>query len=190
MQNQEERLISEASEKELLQIAKQAVEAAVNKKKNPRISTSNEELQKNYGVFVTLTNQGILRGCLGRFESDKPLYETIALMAAASATQDSRFYGNPITTKELPQIEIKISLLSPLEKVNSPEEVIIGKHGIYITRGWSHGCYLPEVAADYNMSREEFLSSCCEGKAGLPKDAWRDQKTEIYVFTTHSFGKE
>jgi len=186
----QEKVISESAQKELLQIARQAVESAVRGKRATRITSKNPELQQNLGVFVTLTNRGNLRGCIGRFDSDRPLYETVAEMAVASAAEDSRFFCDPITPKELPQLRIKISILSPRKRVKSPDEVIIGKHGIYITRGWQSGCYLPEVATDYNMTREEFLSGCCEGKAGLPPDAWKDPKTEIHVFTTQSFGEE
>jgi AmmeMemoRadiSam system protein A len=185
----EEKVISESAQKELLQIARQGVESAVRGKRPPRVTSKNPELQQNLGVFVTLTNGANLRGCIGRFDSDKPLYETVSEMAVASATQDSRFFYNPITPKELPQLTIKISILSPRKRVKSPDDVVVGKHGIYISRGWQSGCYLPEVATDYNMTKEEFLSSCCEGKAGLPPDAWKDPKTEIYVFTTHSFGE-
>ena len=111
-------------------------------------------------------------------------------MAAASATQDPRFFGNRITPEEVAQLAIKISVLSPLRKVSSPDEVNVGEHGIQVRQGWRSGCYLPEVATDYNMSREEFLSSCCRDKAGMTADAWKDPNTEILVFTTESFGED
>ena len=159
-------------------------------KQLPAVETKNPELELERGIFVTLKNGLMLRGCLGRFTADIPLSKLVPEMTAASATQDSRFFANPITPKELPDISIKISILSPLKKVSSPEEVTVGEHGIHILKGWHSGCYLPEVATDHKMSRDEFLTSCCRDKAGLPPDAWKDPDTEILVFTSESFGDD
>lgn len=175
---------------EILTLAHAAVEAAVKGKRLPKAKPESDKLKLKRGIFVTLRNGPMLRGCLGRFEADTPLSVLVPEIAAASATQDSRFFGNPITPEELGNISVKIAVLSPLRKVSSPEEVEVGEHGIQVTREWQSGCYLPEVATDHNMSREEFLSSCCHDKAGLPADAWKDPGTEIMVFTTESFGDD
>ncbi len=176
--------------REMLELARAALEAAVKREKLPEVEPGSEALNLERGIFVTLKNREMLRGCLGRFVADTPLVRLVPEMTAASATQDPRFLGNPITPEELPEIDIKISVLSPLRKVSSPEEVRVGEHGIQVKQGWRSGCYLPEVATDYNMSREEFLTSCCRDKAGLPADAWQDPQTEIMVFTTESFGDD
>jgi AmmeMemoRadiSam system protein A len=176
--------------KEMLELARAAVQAAVKGEKPPEVQPKNPELNLERGIFVTLKNKGVLRGCLGHFESDIPLSTFVPEMAAATATQDPRFFGNQITPEEVPELSIKISVLSPLRRVSSPEEVQVGEHGIQVKQDWRSGCYLPEVATDYDMSREEFLSSCCRDKAGLPADAWKDPETEILVFTTESFGED
>jgi len=143
------------------------------------------ELRQERGVFVTLRLSGALRGCIGTFTPPGPLYRSVPEYTLQSGFFDPRF--PPVTTQEMPQIKIEISVLSPLQKVDSPEDVVVGKHGIYVRRGGRAGCYLPEVATDYGMSREEFLSSCCAQKAGLPPDAWQQKETEIFVFTTFKF---
>ncbi len=175
---------------EMLGLARAAVMAAVTGEDIPEVQPRNPQLELERGIFVTLKSRGMLRGCLGRFEADTPLKVLVPEMSAASATQDPRFFGNRITPEEVPGLAIKISVLSPLRKVSSPGEVNVGEHGIQVRRGWKSGCYLPEVATDYNMSREEFLTSCCRDKAGLPADAWKDPETEILVFTTESFGED
>lgn len=185
---------------EMLELARAAVMAAIKGEKLPVAEPKNPQLELERGIFVTLKSRGMLRGCLGRFEADTPLKVLVPEMAAASATQDPRFFGNRITPEEVPGLAIKISVLSPLRKVSSPGEVKVGEHGIQVRarrasiKGgfatWKSGCYLPEVATDYDMSREEFLSSCCRDKAGLPADAWQDPETEILVFTTESFGED
>jgi len=186
----ENRELSDAAREEVLDLAYDAVKAAVTGEKMPVAKIENPELELKRGLFVTLKNGHLLRGCLGRFEADIPLARLVPEMAAASATQDSRFFGNPITPDELPDIGIKISVLSPLKKVSSPDEVKVGEHGIQVTKGWRSGCYLPEVATDNKMSRDEFLTSCCRDKAGLAPDAWKDPDTGIMVFTSEAFGDD
>lgn len=180
----------EEAREEMLELARAAVMAAVKGEKLPVAEPKNPQLELERGIFVTLKSRGMLRGCLGRFEADTPLKVLVPEMAAASATQDPRFFGNRITSEEVAQLAIKISVLSPLRRVSSPDEVTVGEHGIQVRQGWRSGCYLPEVATDYNMSREEFLSSCCRDKAGMTADAWKDPNTEILVFTTESFGED
>ena len=181
---------SPEARREILELARAALEAAVNREEPPAAEPGSEALNLERGIFVTLKNSGMLRGCLGRFSADVPLWKLVPEMTAASATQDPRFFNNPITPQELLGISINISVLSPLREVSSPEEVRVGEHGIQVTQGWHSGCYLPEVATDHDMSKEEFLSSCCRDKAGLPADAWKNPETKIMVFTTESFGDD
>lgn len=143
-------------------------------------------LGERLGCFVTLTNQGRLRGCIGTFRPARPLGETIPQMGR-SAAKDPRFVGNPITPQELPRMTVEVSILSPLERTDEPENLRIGTHGIYIVRGTRSGCFLPHVATETGWNVEEFLSNCCTHKAGLPADAWRQSDTEVYLFTSEIF---
>jgi AmmeMemoRadiSam system protein A len=109
-------------------------------------------------------------------------------MAQASATGDPRFLDDPITPDELPNLDIEISVLSPLKKTTDPLSLRLGVDGIYIKRGLYSGCFLPQVAEETGWTKEEFLSYCCSHKAGLPADAWKDPKTDVFLFTAEVFG--
>jgi len=116
------------------------------------------------------------------------LIELIAEMAKASATSDPRFFADPITAGELDQLDVEISVLSPLKRTDEPLSLRLGIDGIYIKRG--SGCFLPQVATETGWSKEEFLSYCCAHKAGLAPDAWREPETEVYLFTADVFGAD
>lgn len=141
------------------------------------------------GAFVTVTNGGRLRGCIGTFAPRKPLGETIAEMGAAAA-QDPRFiYCDPITPEELPELAIEVSVLSPLRETSEPLALEIGKDGIYIVAAGASGCFLPEVATDQGWDAQEFLDHCCTGKAGLPAGAWQSPDTKVYLFQSEKFDR-
>jgi len=106
----------------------------------------------------------------------------------ASATGDPRFFADPISADELEQLDIEISVLSPLQRTDDPLSLRLGTDGIYIKKGRASGCFLPQVATEAGWGKEEFLSYCCAHKAGLPADAWKDPKTEVYLFTAEVFG--
>jgi len=106
-------------------------------------------------------------------------------MAPAAAFQDPRF--KPLQADELPGLEIEISVLSPLRLIKSTDEIEVGKHGLYIVRGMNRGLLLPQVATEYHWDRLTFLEQTCQ-KAGLPPDAWKDPRTQIYVFRADIFG--
>ncbi len=173
----------EQAKEQLLDIAQRSVEAAVRGMPPPTIDDPHPELQREQGCFVTLKNRDELRGCLGRFTSEQPLWMTVRDMARASATEDTRFAGRPITPSELPQLDIEISVLSPIEEIADPLQLQPGKHGIYITKGFASGCFLPQVAAEMGWNMEEFLSFCCAHKAGLSPDAWKEPDTKVCAFT-------
>jgi AmmeMemoRadiSam system protein A len=146
------------------------------------------ELQGHQGAFVTLNIGGQLRGCIGQFTANRPLYQVVRGMALAAALRDTRF--RQVQPSELDDISIEISVLSPMRRITDPmKEVELGKHGIYIKRGYQTGTFLPQVATEHHMSKEEFLSSCTAHKAGLPADAWKDPDTEVYVYTAEVFGE-
>ena len=138
------------------------------------------------GAFVTLSKNGKLRGCIGYIEAVKPLGETIREMAASAAFKDWRF--PPVGRSELDQIEIEISVLSPLRRVDDPKAIEVGRHGIVITRGPNRGLLLPQVAVDWDWDRETFLRQTCV-KAGLPEDAWAMDGTVIEIFSADIFNE-
>lgn len=179
----EEIAFTEEEKKKLFQIARAHIKAALSGERPPEFHVTEPNLLLKRGVFVTLTNHGRLRGCIGHFEPDLPLYEIVAQMAVMSATEDARFFYDPITKEELDEIDIKISILSPLKKIDSIEEIEIGKHGIWVRWGRQSGTYLPEVAVEMGWNREEFLEHCCVEKAGLPRDAWK-KGAEIYIYSS------
>ena len=109
-------------------------------------------------------------------------------MAKASATGDPRFFADPVTAGELEQLDIEISVLSPLRRTSEPLSLRLGADGIYIKKGGASGCFLPQVAEEAGWGKEEFLSYCCAHKAGLPADAWKEADTEVYLFTADVFG--
>lgn len=172
----------------LLRTAKQTVEAAVRRLPIPATATDDKELKIPFGCFVTLKNGQDLRGCIGQFVADEPLIEMVSQMAVSSARRDPRFTHNPIRPQELGQLDIEISVLSPMEKTSNPLMLELGKHGIYITDGRRSGCFLPQVAEETGWTKEEFLSYCCSHKAGLKPDAWKDPKVEVFLFTAEVFG--
>jgi AmmeMemoRadiSam system protein A len=174
----------------LLKIAKDTIVAAVTKQRSAVPATGDSQLNAHCGCFVTIKNHGRLRGCIGQFTSDKPLVELVRDMAKASATGDSRFAFDRIRPKEFDMLDIEISVLSPLKKTGNPLSLRLGVDGIYIVKGCNSGCFLPQVATETGWSKEEFLSYCCEHKAGLEPDAWKDPSTEIYLFTADVFGKD
>jgi len=174
-----------AEQKKLLEIARQAVETYIKTGKTPDTKNNLPDLEKHLGAFVTLKKHGELRGCIGRFQPDIPLYQVVIQMAIAAATEDTRF--SPVSESELKDLEYEISVLSPLTKVDSWKDVEIGKHGVEIIKGSYRGVFLPQVATENNWDRETFLSILCTQKAGLPADCYKDPETEIYVFTAQVF---
>ena len=135
-------------------------------------------LNSKCGAFVSLHKQGHLRGCIGHFGEDVPLYEIVAEMARAAAFEDPRFM--PVTRDELDDIDIEISVLTPMRRIQSLDEFQLHKHGIYIRKGRRSGTFLPQVADEVNWTKEEFIGHCSQDKAGLGWDGWRD--AELYVY--------
>jgi len=172
--------------KRMIELARGAVKAAVTGASPPEMPPSVGLLGEKRGCFVTLTNRGALRGCIGTFQPDRPLGEMIVEMGR-SAARDPRFVTNPITPAELPDLTIEVSVLSPLELTTEPEKLEIGRHGIYIVSGYRSGCFLPEVATDQGWDAAEFLDYCCSHKANLPPHAWRTPEAKVYLFTSEKF---
>ena len=174
-----------AEKAELLKIARRSVEAAVRGETVPDFEAATPILAEKRGAFVTLNKDGHLRGCIGHIRGIEPLNKTVSKMAVAAALEDPRF--NPVKPEELDRIEIEISVLTPFEKISDPEEVVVGTHGLYIEKGYSHGLLLPQVAVDYGWDRYEFLDQTCR-KAGLPAGSWKEGAT-IYTFSAQIFNE-
>lgn len=172
-------------EKRLLhQVAKTSIEARLRGEALPHFEPDTPTLKEKRGAFVSLHRQGELRGCIGYIQAYKPLYQTVQEMAVAAAFQDTRFI--PLRKEELKDLEIEISVLTPLRKITDPKEIQVGKHGIYIMKGFSSGLLLPQVATDYKWDVMTFLENTCR-KAGLPDDAWKEKDAEIYIFSADIF---
>ncbi len=174
----------------LLGVARDTVKAVITGATIPKPTSDDPQLNARCGCFVTLKNHGQLRGCIGQFTSDSPLIELVAEMAKASATDDPRFFADPITPRELDKLDVEISVLSPLKRTDDPLSLQLGVDGIYVKKGCTSGCFLPQVATETGWRKEEFLSYCCSHKAGLSPDAWKDPETEVYLFTAEVFGAD
>ena len=135
---------------------------------------------------MSLHKDGELRGCIGYIESDQELYKTIRECTLNAAFEDPRF--PPVTQEELSELKLEISVLSPLVRIYSVEEIEVGRHGIYMVQGFQHGLLLPQVAVEYGWDRMEFLEQTCR-KSGLPKYAWDSPASEFYVFEAEVFSE-
>ncbi len=139
------------------------------------------------GCFVTLKTEGRLRGCLGCFTSDEPLWRTVAAYAGFSALDDPRFTRERLRPEDFPGVAMEVSALTPLEPCADPAGIELGVHGIYVKKGGRSGCLLPQVATEQGWSVEEFWGYCCRDKAGLSREAWREPGIDVRTFTAEAF---
>lgn len=174
-------------QKELLRIARAAISAHFEGAQPPDLSIESARLKECRGAFVTLHDKNnCLRGCIGMFMADKPIYKTVREMAVQAAFRDPRFA--PLEENELKNIHIEISVLSPLKEIRDMEEIEVGKHGIYIIKGIHSGTLLPQVAVEYGWDRETFLEHTYM-KAGLPGNSWKSG-VGIFIYTAQVFSEE
>ena len=185
---EEGEMFNEAQRRELLKIARQSISNYLKTGKKMDVDTDDEDLKRELGAFVTLHKNGQLRGCIGNMQAEGPLNLTIRDMALAAAFKDPRF--GPVKADELDGIDVEISVLSPMRKIEDPEEIEMGKHGVMVKMGWKGGVYLPQVATETGWDREEFMNSLCAHKAGIPRDAWKTGDADIYVYTAEVFGEK
>ncbi len=178
--------LSSNSQVFLLKLARDSIQFYLETRTAPLFEILIEEVKQPGGCFVTLKKIGTLRGCVGTFEGARPLHENVIRMAVASAFEDSRF--PPLRTEELPEVRIELSVLGELRKMNSLEELEIGRHGIWIKFGVRAGTYLPEVAVGQGWSREEFLRHCAYEKAGLTAEEFK--ASEIFLYEVQKFSEE
>ena len=172
-----------AEEKQLLkEIALTSIEDSLCGKRMADMDSSlialHPSLKQKCGAFVSLHRRGRLRGCIGHFGEDVPLHELVAEMARAAAFEDPRF--RPVAQEELKDIDIEISVLTPMRRIKSIDEFELHRHGIYIRKGHRSGTFLPQVADEVNWTKEEFVGHCAQDKAGIGWDGWRD--AELYVY--------
>ena len=183
----ENNMLNEAQRKNMLSLARETIVHYTTTGKILEVTEDDPVLKSEMGAFVTLHKDGRLRGCIGNMIGRGPLYLTIRDMAIQAATGDPRFTN--VTSEEMKAIDIEISVLSPLEKINDPEKIIMGKHGVIVKNASTSGVYLPQVATETGWTREEFMNSLCGQKAGMAPDSWRTGKCEIYVFTAEVFSE-
>ena len=184
---EEARQMKIASQNSLLQTARDAIIYYLEDRIPSKLQGLDAELFQQSGAFVTLHKRGQLRGCVGQFVSNKPLYETVAEAAIAAATRDPRFHR--VNLSEMPELEIEISVLTPLQPFEQIEDLEIGVHGLHIKATEHSGLLLPHVATTHNWDRTQFLQQACK-KAKLPQEAWQNPETEIYLFSSQVFGEE
>jgi hypothetical protein len=184
----DERMLNDAQRKRLLTIARESITSFVMDGKRKKFTEDDPLLSEPMGAFVTLHERGELRGCIGNMVGRGPLYQTVADMAIEAATDDPRFQA--LSPKELSMIDLEISVLSPLKRVSSADEIKIPGHGVIVRKGFASGVYLPQVATETGWNKEQFLTSLCGQKAGISSDAWKDPATELYVFTAEVFGEK
>ena len=179
-------MTSDADRALLLRIAREAIAAHL----SPSIQFAISNLQSAIlarpgGAFVTIHKGGDLRGCIGHIESVQPLGQVVPRCAVSAASSDPRF--PPMAPDELDAVEIEVSLLGPLELIDGPQDILIGRHGLVVERGWQRGLLLPQVATEWQWNAEQFLAHTCQ-KAGLPRDAWQ-KDAKIWRFEAEVFSE-
>jgi len=185
--------ITEREKRFLLEVARESIQACTSSNRfryEPNLQSiiglDRPVVLENAGAFVTLHNSSNLRGCVGRFTSDYPLYLVVRDVAIDSATRDDRF--PPVLFNELSDIDIEISVLSPLQKINSIDEFNLGQHGIYMIKEGKNGTFLPQVASETGWTKEEFFGHCSQDKMGM---GWNDWKTaELFTYEAIVFNEK
>jgi AmmeMemoRadiSam system protein A len=179
--------LSDPEKSELLALARKSVEYAIQKGEvyEPPASSS-AALNQERGAFVTLTEAGALRGCIGYTSAIMPLYITVRDTATHAALHDRRF--SPVTASELPRLEYEVSVLSPLRRVTDVQQIRIGEHGLLMKNGDNEGLLLPQVPVEQKWDRQTFLEQTCR-KAQMDSGCWKDEDTDIFSFTAVVFNE-
>jgi AmmeMemoRadiSam system protein B/AmmeMemoRadiSam system protein A len=173
----------------LLRLARQTVTALLNGEK-PAAAEAEKlpaAVRQDGACFVTLENRGELRGCIGNMVARGPLYQAV-IDNAIEACRDYRFVDNPVIARELGQLHIEISYLTPMKRIASTDEIVVGRDGLLITLGRQRGVLLPQVAYERGWTRQEFLAEVCR-KAGLPPNAWKQPEAQLDSFQAEVFGE-
>ncbi|MCX6256532.1 MAG: AmmeMemoRadiSam system protein B [Bacteroidia bacterium] len=180
--------LTPTEKKALLKIARQTITEYIVHGKVPEVDKKSitTGMLQSCGAFVTLTENGQLRGCIGDFSADKSLYQTVQEMAVAASTRDNRF--RRVSADEIDKLDIEISALTPMKKIKSIDEIVLGRDGIYIKKGISGGTFLPQVATETGWTKEEFLGHCAQDKAGIGWNGWKD--ADIFIYQAIVFGEK
>ena len=175
--------LSSGEKNTLLTIARKTLNTYLEKKEYPEAVENKHKitssLKRRSGVFVTLRVKGHLRGCIGSIIGRKPLYQGVMENAVKAAVSDPRF--KPVKTEELKNIDIEISVMTPLQRIDDYKKIRLGTDGVIIKKGYKQAVYLPQVATETGWNLDEFLSHLCQ-KAGLFYDAYKSKEMEFYIF--------
>ena len=176
-------MTSDADRQLLLRIAREAIAAHVERRTAAAIDAG-ALVGRQGGAFVTLHKALELRGCIGHIEDDEPLVQVVARCAVAACSADPRFPA--VTPAEVAALAIELSLLGPIEPIAGPDEIVVGRHGLVIEKGWHRGLLLPQVATEWGWNGHEFLAQTCR-KAGLANDAWK--QASVWRFEAEVFSE-
>jgi AmmeMemoRadiSam system protein B/AmmeMemoRadiSam system protein A len=166
-----DRSLSPQDKKSLLSLARETISRYLTSQTVPLPRGFTPAAMEQRGVFVTLHKRGNLRGCIGRMSPDRPLAVLVGAMALQSAFDDPRF--TPVTLPEVPDLEIEISVLTPMKPVSGPNDIVVGRDGVLLQKGGRSAVFLPQVAPEQGWGRDEMLNHLSQ-KAGLPADAWKE----------------
>ncbi|NIP44417.1 MAG: AmmeMemoRadiSam system protein B, partial [candidate division Zixibacteria bacterium] len=178
-----ENYLSGKQQQKLMEIARKSIEAYLDNQPVPEFDINDSILEAPGAAFVTINKDHQLRGCIGYTEPILPLYQTVSTCAVKAASEDPRF--QPLQKAEYPHIELEISVLTPLKKIEDVSKIEVGKHGLMMQRGYNRGLLLPQVAVDYGWNRMQFLDATCR-KAGMPPGCWKEN-CDIYIFSAEVF---
>ncbi|MEN8201323.1 MAG: AmmeMemoRadiSam system protein A [Bacteroidota bacterium] len=180
-------ILTEEEKRDLIQIARDAILGNLNKAMAKKLAQNlSANLQICCGAFVSIYLNGKLRGCIGTFSEETPLFENVRNMAVSAATSDTRF--DPIDPSELDRVRIEISVLTPRVRVYDISEIVPGTHGIFMKKGINRGTFLPQVALSQNWTREELLGNCAKNKAGIGWEGWKT--ADLFTYEALVFSSE
>jgi AmmeMemoRadiSam system protein A len=175
--------LSPETRQAILAAAHETIRRRLSGDSSPLTFPPHAELSQPAGCFVSLHRRGThaLRGCIGTIDAEKPLSQSLA-SAAGSVLEDPRFRNDPVTLEELPDLEIEVTVLGPLQPTQNPLDFDPLNEGIYLTIGDRAGCFLPQVARETGWSKEQLLARLCTEKMGLDALAWQDPSAKLQVF--------
>ena len=174
-------ILSREHQHTLLNIAKWSIQDFLETRKRnpiPEIFDIDDMIMSTLGAFISVYVNNDLRGCIGTFSESEPLFENVHHMSLQAAFEDNRFKA--LCKKDIPGLRVEISVLSPRIRINSPDDIVIGKHGIYLIHGIRRATLLPQVAIKNKWSAIEFLECCAKNKLGMHKDSWKEAELFVY----------
>jgi len=175
-----------ADKRVLLRLARETIVRYLRAETLPLPRGGSARLLRESGAFVTLTFHGQLRGCIGRIQPEGTLIRLVSAMAAEAAFKDPRFA--PVNARELKDLEVEVSVLTPMKPVGAPDGIVVGRDGVLLRVGDRAAVFLPQVAPQQGWGRIEMLDHLAE-KAGLPADAWRDARAKLFAFQAEVFSE-